>query len=162
LKTQVCFSQHTKKSSEKTLVKSVAIKTLKWYLNKYGCNENCKGFKYISATEGDSLDPHRINLKEATLFFSYLLERKIFTKKFTTDLLVYFKKCDSNFIAVKQYYSISLVFESNIITKDLDDTAVRENINKSIISSYLEKGKTIYISLNFPNNGYPHTFVLTK
>jgi hypothetical protein len=159
---QVCYSQYkSKKNSEKAQVKAVAIKAIKWYFYKYGRDENCKGFKYISGTEGDSLDPYRIDFKEASIFFDYLLERKIFSKKFTTDLLVYFKKCDSNFVAVKQYYSVPIGFEYNLITKDTDDMGIEGNINKSVISNYKKTGNTVYLSLKFTKYA-TYTFVLTK
>ena len=48
LQTQISYSQHSKKNSEKTQVKTVAIKALKWYFYKYGHDENYRIFKYIS------------------------------------------------------------------------------------------------------------------
>lgn len=158
---QVCYSQHkSKRNSEQRQVKTIAIKALKWYFNE---ENKYYPIDYLEGGEGqgDTSKPYRINFKGVDRYLNFILNTKIFSKKFTSDLLIYFKKCDSNFVAVKQYTSIPLGFEYNIITKDMDDMDVRENVNKSVISSFKKNGNTAYLSLKF-HNFYTYTFVITK
>jgi hypothetical protein len=160
---QLSYSQDKtklKRNSKTYEVKAAAINALKWYYNKNG-NKKYYTFRYLTGEEGDSLHPYRIDFNEAKLFFRYLLRTKIFSNKFTDDLLIYFKKCDSNFIAVKQYEKIPIGFESNLITKNIDEMDVEENINKSKISAFKKKGNTVYLSLKFANF-IVYTFIMTK
>jgi hypothetical protein len=148
------------KNKEKKQVKTAAIKALKWYFNE---ENKYYPIDYLEGGEGqgDTSKPYRINFKGVDRYLNFILNTKLFSQKFTSDLLFYFKKCDSNFVAVNQYYSVPIGFEYNLITKDTDDMEVEENIYKSKISSYKRKGSTVYLSLKF-NNRRTYTFILTK
>ncbi|MCX6210692.1 MAG: hypothetical protein NTZ59_14615 [Bacteroidetes bacterium] len=148
-------------SNEKLEVKSAAIKMLKWFFNVHSKTQRTFKKFYIKGEEGDSTNPYRIDFEGVQEYFDYLKKTNLFSQKFTEDLLVYFKKCDSNFIAVKQFEKIPLGFESSIITKDLDPMGVEKNINKSVISSYKKVGNTVYLSLKF-DNFYTYTFIITR
>ena len=162
LQQPICYSQQrTKKNSEKSAVKAVAIKTLKWFFYIRNNPEKACKVDYLKGKEGDSTNPYRVDFKGVNGYFDYLKKTNLFSQKFCDDLLIYFKKCDSNFVAVKQYYSVPIGFEYNLITKDTDDMGVERNINKSLISSYKKIGNTVYLSLKF-KNFYEYTFIITK
>lgn len=150
-----------KSSNEKVAAKAAAIKTLKCFFYTYNNPKDTFKLNYIKGEEGDSANPYRIDFDGVRAYFDYLKKTNLFSQKFFDDLLIYFKRCDSNFIVVKQYESIPLGFEYNIITKDMDDMGVEENVNKSIISSYKKIDNTVHLSLKFANF-YTYTFVLTR
>ncbi len=154
-------SKLKKNAGEKEIVKATASAALEWFFYTYRNTRDTLKFGYIKGEEGDSTNPYRIDFNKANIFFEYLLKTNLFSKKFTNNLLIYFKKCDSNFVAVKQYYSVPLGFEYNLITKDTDDMEVEENIYKSKISSYKKNGNTVYMSLKFDNRR-TYTFIITK
>ncbi|MFY7898918.1 MAG: hypothetical protein ACOVNY_01965 [Chitinophagaceae bacterium] len=156
------FQRITKKNyNEKQLVKTAAINTLKWFFNVHNKTQRTFNKFYIKGNEGDFSNPYRIDFDGVREYFGYLKKTDLFSQKFFDDLFEYFKKCDSNFIVIKQFEKIPIGFEYNLITKDMDDVGIEENINTSVISSYKKRGNTVHLSLKF-DGAYTYIFVLTK
>jgi len=156
------FQRKNKKNdNEKQVVKTAAINTLKWFFNVHNKTQRSFNKFYIKGNEGDSTNPYRIDFDGVTEYIDYLKKTDLFSQKFFDDLLEYFKKCDSNFRAINQFDKIPVGFEYNLITKDMDDVGIEENINTSIISSYKKTKNTVHLSLKF-DGVYTYIFVLTK
>ncbi len=153
---------NSKITTKDTSIKLAAKQFLNWYFNVYSnVNDTTFNFHLVSGGDYDTTNPYRIDFKASAKYFNRLQKTGLFSQKFLQSMNNYFIRQDSNFVKHKQYCGEPMGSDGGVLLRYMDDTGIKENINNFKIVERKQKGKAVFLKLQFTEIDFL-TFEFTK